>query len=111
VPYRLAHQQMVVCVAMLLAAGRLDFHKALYKCAQCGAQRWQGWAELLRLGYFPMSLHANCETFVEICLMERIRQEMRYQSPTGWGSRAESISAVGARLFNQVSRVLLLLAL
>lgn len=49
-----------------------------------------------------MSLHANCETFVETCELLRIRQEMRHQSPTGWGSRAEAITAVGARLYNQV---------
>jgi hypothetical protein len=93
---------LTCCIVVCIHAGRLDFHKASYKCSECGEQRWQGWAELLQLGYFPMSLHANCATFVEVCELERIRQEMRCQSPTGWGSRAEAISAVGARLYNQV---------
>jgi hypothetical protein len=57
---------------------------------------------MLHLGYFPRSLHNACETFVELRELARLRQALRHQSPTGWGSRAATLDATGARLYNQV---------
>jgi hypothetical protein len=91
---------LLLCRVVL--AGRLDFTRADYRCSRCSTVQSQRWREMLQLGYFPRSLHDACETFVELQELARLRQAMRHQSPTGWKSRAATLNATGARLYNQV---------
>lgn len=57
------------------------------------------------MGYFPTSMDSRCQTYVCEKLLLLLRASILHQYPTGWSSRAETIDAAGAQLYNQVSNI------